>query len=80
MTRAEPGSVNDIVLRGGPLLIPLVVSTSAALYRGAMKAKTNEGTKTFDFRKTFEALPTGMWVGIGAVWAYWTASQAGIFN
>ena len=44
LTRAEPSSINEIVLQGGPLLLPLILSTSAALYRGAMKAKKSEST------------------------------------
>lgn len=79
VTRAEPSSINDIVLQGGPLLLPLILSTSAALYRGAMKAKKSESTGFDALGRAFGFLPPGIWVGIGLVWAYWTASQAGVF-
>lgn len=79
MTRAEPSSINDIVLQGGPLLLPLVLSTSAALYRGAMKAKKAESAGFEALGRAFGFLPPGIWAGIGLVWAYWTASQAGVF-
>lgn len=79
MTRAEPSSINEIVLQGGPLLLPLILSTSAALYRGAMKAKKSESTGFDALGRAFGFLPPGIWVGIGLVWAYWTASQAGVF-
>ena len=76
MARAEPSNINYIILQGGPLLLPLILSTSAALYRGAVKAKKSEGT---GFGRAFGFLPPGIWVGIGLVWAYWAASQAGVF-
>jgi hypothetical protein len=80
VTRAEPSSINDIVLQGGPLLLPLVLSTSAALYRGAMKAKKSSESTGFEaLGRAFGFLPPGIWAGIGLVWAYWTASQAGVF-
>jgi hypothetical protein len=69
VTRAEPSSINDIV----------ILSTSAALYRGAMKAKKSESTGFDALGRAFGFLPPGIWVGIGLVWAYWTASQAGVF-
>ena len=80
VTRAEPSSINEIVLQGGPLLLPLVLSTSAALYRGAMKAKKSSECTGFEaLGRAFGFLPPGIWAGIGLVWAYWTASQAGVF-
>lgn len=79
VTRAEPSNINDIVLKGGPLLLPLILSTSAALYRGAMKAKKSESTGLVVWRRAFGFLPPGIWLGIGLVWAYWSASQAGVF-
>lgn len=80
VTRAEPSSINEIVLQGGPLLLPLVLSTSAALYRGAMKAKKSSESTGFEaLGRAFGFLPPGIWAGIGLVWAYWTASQAGVF-
>lgn len=80
VTRAEPLSINEIVLQGGPLLLPLVLSTSAALYRGAMKAKKSSESTGFEaLGRAFGFLPPGIWAGIGLVWAYWTASQAGVF-
>jgi hypothetical protein len=80
VTRAEPLSINEIVLQGGPLLLPLVLSTSAALYRGAMKAKKSTESTGFEaLGRAFGFLPPGIWAGIGLVWAYWTASQAGVF-
>ena len=79
VTRAEPSSINDIVLQGGPLLLPLVLSTSAALYCGAMKAKKAESAGFEALGRAFGFLPPGIWAGIGLVWAYWTASQAGVF-
>ena len=84
MTRAEPASVNDLVLQGGPLLLPLVLSTSAALYRGWTKRSRREagegvGTPTSGLLDALRGLPPGMWVGIGLVWAYWTSTQIGIF-
>jgi hypothetical protein len=66
------------------LLLPLLLSTSAALYRGskaARKAKeegvVEEGVGPGALR-ALSALPIAFWVGIGAVWLYWTATQIGI--
>jgi hypothetical protein len=79
LPRAAPTEINDALLQGGPLLLPLLLSTSAALYRGATKDTKKQGTENADATTTFQLLPPGMWLGIGAVWAYWTASQAGVF-
>ena len=67
------------------MLLPLLLSTSAALYRGAIKAareaevrgeaKAGVGAVVMD---TLGALPKGMWAGIGLVWLYWTATQLGL--
>tara|TARA_B110000977_G_scaffold126019_1_gene161227 strand:+ start:1309 stop:1731 length:423 start_codon:yes stop_codon:yes gene_type:complete len=77
VARAVPTDLNDVILQGGPLLLPLVLSTSAALYRGAKKAKKDWAEN--GLIKAFAVLPPGMWVGIGLVWAHWTASQVGVF-
>jgi hypothetical protein len=44
-----------------------------------MKAKKSESTGFDALGRAFGFLPPGIWVGIGLVWAYWTASQAGVF-
>ena len=62
----DPASFNQIVLQAGPLLLPLVLSTSAAVYRSS-----REGG--------LARLPLGMWGGICLVWLYWLGSQNGIF-
>ena len=69
-------SVNDVVLQAGPLLLPLVLSTGAALYRGWSKARSTSGEERAN---PLAALPPGMWLGIGGVWCYWLASQSGVF-
>ena len=62
----DPTSFNQVVLQAGPLLLPLVLSTSAAVYRSS-----REGG--------LARLPLGMWGGICLVWLYWLGSQNGIF-
>lgn len=72
-------------LPGGPLLLPLLLSTSAALYRGASKVaketgrgEDSGGLGAGALRGALSALPKGMWFGIGAVWCYWiTSTQLG---
>jgi len=62
----DPASFNQVVLQAGPLLLPLVLSTSAAVYRSS-----REGG--------LARLPLGMWLGICLVWLCWLGSQNGIF-
>lgn len=74
------------------MLLPLLLSTSAALYRGASKAAAarDEGAKEDGGRegsgvgaglvRALSFLPKGIWVGIGIVWCYWIFSaQLGLF-
>lgn len=65
----DSASFNQVMLQAGPLLLPLALSTSAAVYR-SMSKRTEGG---------FKRLPFGMWAGIGLVWCYWAGSQNGIF-
>jgi hypothetical protein len=75
-------ALSDAVLGAGPLLLPLVLSTSAALYRGAAKAARERGEALGPgvFVDGVRNLPAGMWVGIASVWAYWAAEQLGAFR
>ena len=82
-----------LLLPGGPLLLPLVLSTSAALYRSASKVANENGHGGDNggdgdgggsgglaiLLGAFGVLPKGMWVGIGMVWAYWISTQPDIF-